>query len=93
MNLTKKEFIDNAAQKNGITKAVAEKVISGFLEDIAGCLKLGDEITLHGFGKFSVKATAARKGMMNSLTGKPYDIPAGKKVAFKCAKALKDAVQ
>ncbi len=92
MNLTKKEFIDNAAQRSGTTKAVAEKVINGFLEDIAGCLKLGDEITLHGFGKFSTKVTPARVGR-NPITGDALNIPAKRKVVFKVMKALREAIQ
>jgi DNA-binding protein HU-beta len=49
----------------------------------------GDEIALHGFGKFKVKATVARESRKPS-TGATIQIAAAKKLAFKSAKAVKD---
>ena len=51
-----------------------------------------NEVTLAGFGKFSVKKMAAREGR-NPTTGESISIPAKKKVKFVAQKALKDAVQ
>jgi len=92
MNLTKQDLIKQTAENVGINKGVADEVINGFLNSITAHLKVGDEITLHGFGKFSTKATAARTAR-NPITGDPVKVPAKRKVVFKARKALKDAVQ
>ncbi|MBV7337945.1 HU family DNA-binding protein [Chloroflexi bacterium TSY] len=54
-------------------------------------LQEGDQVTLIGFGTWSVKERAARTGR-NPQTGDPIQIPAAKIPSFKAGKALKDAV-
>ena len=51
----------------------------------------GDAVTLVGFGTFSVKKRAARKGR-NPKTGEAIDIAASTVPDFKAGKSLKDAV-
>jgi DNA-binding protein HU-beta len=48
-------------------------------------------VALVGFGTFSVKERAARKGR-NPKTGEAIDIAASKVPDFKAGKSLKDAV-
>ncbi|MGO1749481.1 MAG: HU family DNA-binding protein, partial [Marinobacter sp.] len=57
-----------------------------------GALKKGDQVTLIGFGTFSVKDRAARTGR-NPQTGAEIKIAASKVPGFKAGKALKDAVK
>jgi DNA-binding protein HU-beta len=52
----------------------------------------GDNVTLVGFGTFSVAERAERIGR-NFKTGKNIQIPASKSVTFKAGKTLKDAVK
>ena len=49
----------------------------------------GEEISLNGFGKFKVKASAEREGR-NPSTGATITIAASKKLSFTPAKAVKD---
>ena len=91
-NVLKQDLIIRAAGRVDITQAKAKEVLEGILADITDALTKGDEVTLTGFGKFTVKATAARKGR-NPSTGAAIDIPAKKKVSFQPQKALKDAIQ
>jgi DNA-binding protein HU-beta len=49
------------------------------------------DVTLVGFGTFSVRKRAARQGR-NPQTGATIKIKASKNPAFKAGKALKDAV-
>ncbi len=58
---------------------------------IAYYLSEGEDVSLPGIGKFTVKETAARKGR-NPATGEAIEIPAGRKVVFKPSKSLKDAL-
>ena len=55
-------------------------------------LGAGNEISLIGFGNFSVSEIAARKGN-NLHTNEPIEIPAYNQVRFKAGKAMKDAVK
>jgi len=91
-SVVKRDLAIRAAGRVDITTAKATEVIDGFIKDIVDALVKGAEVTLHGFGKFSVKTQAARTGR-NPQTGAPVNIPAKKKVVFKAQKALKDAVQ
>jgi DNA-binding protein HU-beta len=51
----------------------------------------GSEISLVGFGNFSVSKVAARAGR-NPSTGEAIEISARNQVKFKVGKTLKDAV-
>jgi DNA-binding protein HU-beta len=54
-------------------------------------LKKGDRIRIGGLGILQVRKRAARMGR-NPATGEPIKIKASKKVAFRAAKELKEAV-
>ncbi|MCQ6497888.1 HU family DNA-binding protein, partial [Vibrio parahaemolyticus] len=71
------------------TEAQAKATIQAVFIEIAEAAGRGEEVSIPGFGKFSVKDRPARQGR-NPATGKPMDIAASKKVSFAAAKALKD---
>jgi DNA-binding protein HU-beta len=54
-------------------------------------LKKGERIRISGFGILQVRKRAARMGR-NPATGESIKIKASKKVAFRAAKDLKEAV-
>jgi DNA-binding protein HU-beta len=54
-------------------------------------LKQGDRIRMSGLGILEVKARAARMGR-NPATGEAIQIKASKKVGFRPAKELKEAI-
>ena len=89
--MNKTELIAAVAEKTGLTKKDAEKVINATMEAITAELAKGEKISLTGFGIFEVKAREARTGR-NPRTGETTQIPASKAPAFKAGKALKDAV-
>lgn len=90
--MTKKELVDVIAAKTEMTKKDSETALNAVVEAIKEALVKGDDIRLVGFGTFSVKETAARTGR-NPKTGEEIKIPAGKKVAFKASKELKEALK
>ena len=59
-----------------------QKSFNAVIEIVANEMKQNGRITLIGFGSFSVKQKAARKGM-NPTSFAPIDIPAKKVVNFK----------
>ena len=60
--MNKSELIDAVASAADISKAAASRAIDGMTAAIGGALKNGDQVTLVGFGTFSVRDRAERKG-------------------------------
>ena len=89
--MNKAELIDAVAEGADISKAAATRAVDTMFDKITDSLKQGDQVTLVGFGTFSVKDRAARTGR-NPRTGEPIQIAASKVPGFKAGKALKDAV-
>ena len=89
--MNKAELIDKVAAAAELNKASATRAVEAVLDSIAGTLKNGDQVTLSGFGTFSVAARAARTGR-NPRTGESIAIPASKNPKFKAGKGLKDTV-
>ena len=89
--MNKTELIAAVAEKTGMTKKDAERVINATVETITSSLVKGDKVQVSGFGIFEVKAREARVGR-NPRTKETIQIPATRLPAFKAAKALKDAV-
>ena len=91
-SVNKSELIDAIAESADISKAAAGRALDSVTSSITGALKKGDQVTLIGFGTFSVKERAARTGR-NPQTGAEIKIAASKVPGFKAGKALKDAVK
>ncbi|MFK5950440.1 MAG: HU family DNA-binding protein [Methylococcales bacterium] len=89
--MNKSELIDAIADKSELTKADAGRALDGFLASVTEALTNGDPVALVGFGTFSVKERAERKGR-NPQTGAEITIKAAKIPSFKAGKTLKDAV-
>ncbi len=90
--MNKSELIDAIADSADISKAAAGRALDAMVDSITDSLKKGDQVTLIGFGTFSVKERAARTGR-NPQTGQEIQIAASKVPSFKAGKALKDAVK
>jgi len=89
--VNKSELVDAIAESADISKAAAGRAIDAVVESVTNALKEGDQVTLIGFGTFSVKDRAARTGR-NPQTGAEIQIAAAKIPSFKAGKGLKDAV-
>ncbi len=89
--MNKSELIDAVAAAADISKAKAAQAVDGVTSAVTTALSKGDQVTLVGFGTFSVRERAARTGR-NPRTGEEIKIAAAKIPAFKAGKALKDAV-
>ncbi len=89
--MNKTDLIDVVAESADLPKASAGRAVDAMVNAITKALKKNDEVTLVGFGTFSVRKRAARAGR-NPRTGATIKIAASKVPAFKPGKALKDAV-
>ena len=82
---------------HGVPKKQAIAMFGGFVDDISRALKKGSKIRIPNLGILQVRirpARPARKGR-NPATGEEIQIKASrasKKVAFRVAKALKEAI-
>lgn len=89
--MNKTELIASVAEKAGMTKKDAERVVNAAFDSVVAALASGERVQLSGFGIFEVKEREAREGI-NPRTGEKIQIAASKQPVFKAAKALKDAV-
>jgi DNA-binding protein HU-beta len=89
--MNKQELIEAVAASADLSKADATRAVDSVVDNVTQTLKKGDQVTLVGFGTFSVKERAARTGR-NPQTGETIQIAASKVPGFKAGKALKDAV-
>ena len=89
--MNKSELIEAMAEAADISKAAAGRALDGMVDAVTGAMKAGEQVSLVGFGTFSVKERAARTGR-NPRTGEEIKIAASKIPGFKAGKALKDAV-
>ena len=90
--MNKSELIDVVAASADISKTAATRAVDAMVDSITNALQKSDQVTLVGFGTFSIKERAARTGR-NPQTGEAIAIKAAKIPTFKAGKALKDAVQ
>ena len=89
--MNKTELVDAIADSADLSKAAASRALDAVINSVTDALKDGDQVSLVGFGTFTVKDRAARTGR-NPQTGQPIEIAAAKVPGFKAGKALKDAV-
>ncbi|MCZ6771923.1 MAG: HU family DNA-binding protein [Proteobacteria bacterium] len=89
--MNKAELIDAVAEASEISKAAATRAVDAVIDNIANSLKKNEQVTLVGFGTFTVRHRAARIGR-NPQTGEPIQIKASNVPAFKPGKALMDVV-
>lgn len=89
--MNKSELVAKIAKDTNMSKSAAEKVANSFMSNVGGALKKGENVTLVGFGTWSVAKRKARNGR-NPQTGAPIKIPAKKVPKFNPGKGLRDLV-
>ena len=89
--VTLKHLAAALSESHDLPKKQAEAVLSDLVTMTTKHLKRGDKIRLTGLGILQVRKRAARMGR-NPATGAAIKIKASKKVAFRVAKELKEAV-
>jgi DNA-binding protein HU-beta len=89
--ITLKQIAAVLAEDHQLTKKQGEAMLNDFVAIITKHLKKGERIRLTGLGILQVRKRAARMGR-NPATGEAIKIKASKKIAFRAAKELKEAV-
>ena len=89
--MNKTDLITAAAEKSGLSKKDAERVVNALLDTLTTSLAKGEKVQISGFGIFETKEREARVGR-NPRTKAPVQIPATRTPTFKPSKLLKDIV-
>jgi DNA-binding protein HU-beta len=89
--LTLRHIAEQLSETHELPKRQANEMLTQVIEIIARSLKKGEKIRLSGLGILQVRKRAARMGR-NPQTGEPIKIKASKKIAFRPAKELKEAI-
>src|SRR5271154_1122416 len=89
--VTLKHLAAAMAEHHELSKKTAETLLTDLVDRITKHLKKGERIRIVGLGILQVRKRAARMGR-NPATGEAIHIKASKKVAFRAAKELKEAV-
>lgn len=89
--MNKTEWIATAAEKSGVSKKDAERLLNAALETVAAALCAGEKVQLTGFGTFEVKTRESRVGR-NPHTNEAIQIPAAKVPVFKPSKNLRECI-
>jgi DNA-binding protein HU-beta len=89
--VTLKHLAAALAEDHELSKKASEAILTDMVTRITKHLKKGDRIRIVGLGILQVRKRAARKGR-NPATGEEIQIKASKKVAFRAAKELKEAI-
>jgi DNA-binding protein HU-beta len=79
------------AEKHTMSKKAAGEFLADFVDLLVKHLKKGNKARVTGLGIFQVKKRPARLGR-NPLTGEQIKIKASKKLAFRAAKEVKEAI-
>ena len=89
--VTLKHLAAALAEEHELSKKQTEAILGDMVGRITKHLKKGERIRIVGLGILQVKKRAARMGR-NPATAEAIQIKASKKVAFRAAKELKEAV-
>ena len=54
-NVTKKDLVEQIAERTGLTQVDTKIVVESFLDAVSGTLQKGNNIEIRGFGRFKIK--------------------------------------
>jgi integration host factor subunit alpha len=91
MTLTKENLIQSLYDQVGLSKQQSKALVDNVFELIKKSLESGDDVLVSGFGKFSVKTKAPRRGR-NPSTGEDLTLDARRVVMFKCSGILRNKI-
>jgi DNA-binding protein HU-beta len=89
--VTLKAIFERLAETHDLPKKRAGEMLAEFVMDVTAHLQNGSRIRMSGLGTLEVKKREARVGR-NPATGEAIEIIASKRVTFRPAKELKEAM-
>jgi DNA-binding protein HU-beta len=89
--ITLTQMARDLAESHNVPRKQATTMLADFTDMISKHLKKGSKVRISGIGVLQVRRRPARMGR-NPATGEAIKIKASKKVAFRAAKELKEAI-
>jgi DNA-binding protein HU-beta len=89
--MNKAELVASVAGKAELSQKEAASAVNAVIDSISEALSAKEDVTLVGFGSFTVSERAERKGR-NPQTGEEITIPAKLVPSFKAGKGLKEMI-
>ena len=89
--VTTRHLAATLSEAHQLTKKQGLEIMENLIAMITKHLKKGERVKISGLGILQVRKRAARMGR-NPSTGEAIKIKASKKVAFRAAKDLKEAI-
>ena len=91
--MNKASLIERIAAEAAVSKKDAENMIDSFVKITINELKVGNEVSITGFGTFLSRTRHARGGVNPQKPTERIQIPEVKVAKFKTGKTLKDALK
>jgi len=91
MSLTKDKIINDIYGQVGLGKIQSRNVVERLFEILKGTLETGEDVLISGFGKFTVKKKAARRGR-NPQTTEDLHLRARRVIVFKTSGVLRNKI-
>jgi len=92
-DLTKQEFVNEIANKSGLSRRDAARAVAASLDSITETLRGRGEVAFTGFGKFATQHRAERQGVNPRNPSQKVTIPAATVPKFTAGSQLKAAVK
>jgi integration host factor subunit alpha len=91
MTLVKDDLVKTLYDQAGFSKQEARTTVETVFELLKKALESGEDVLISGFGKFSVKKKAPRKGR-NPITGEDLTLDPRRVVVFRCSPLMRDRI-
>ncbi len=91
--MNKATLIERIATQSDVSKKDAERMLESLTGIIISELKLGNEVTITGFGTFLSRIRHARGGVNPQNPSERIQIPEVRVAKFKTGKTLKDSLK
>jgi DNA-binding protein HU-beta len=89
--MNRRDLVKAISTQTEVDAKTVDAVVKGFTDVVTAVVAKGEPVAITGFAKFAKVERAARMGR-NPATGEAIKIKASKKVAFRAAKDLKEAI-
>ncbi len=89
--MTKADIFERIQESCGLSKKESADLVEAVFSIIKQTLEKGENLKIHGFGAFTVKSKADRRGR-NPHTGETITIEARRVLTFKPSPVLRDAI-
>ncbi len=90
--MNKSDIVEIVAKEGNLSIRTSEGAVNALMSNIISALSRGENVTIAGFGTFSVSKRKARRGR-NPKTGEVIDIPSRKMPKFKAGGAFREALR